>query len=121
MSAQKELKTVPQVNPSAGINTSGISPLGFAVLVQTYEPEMKSSVIQIPDHVRNQMQSADQRAIVIEVGPHAWSDESVPRAHPGDRVLITKYAGYVTNQTADGKQYRLINDRDIFARINWEQ
>jgi co-chaperonin GroES (HSP10) len=119
MSAQKELKTVPQGNPA--INPSGIVPLGHAVLVKPYEPEVKSGMIQIPDHIRGAMQAVDQRCTVIAVGPDAWSDESMPRAKPGDKVLITKFAGYVTSQTADGESYRLVNDNDIFGRIEWEK
>ena len=121
MSAQREVRTdQAMVNPVRGINTSGITPLGHAVLVRTYEPEVRGGLIQIPDHVKGMMQQLEQRCEVVAVGPEAWADEIEPRAKPGDRVLVTKYAGYVTNQTADGQPYRLINDRDLFARIDWE-
>jgi len=33
-------------------NTSGVSPLGRAVLVEYYEPERKGSVIVVPESVR---------------------------------------------------------------------
>jgi hypothetical protein len=33
-------------------NTSGLAPLGRAVLVVHYEPEKKDSLIKIPDFVR---------------------------------------------------------------------
>lgn len=102
-------------------NPSGLSPLGHAVLVRTYEPEIRSGLIQIPDHVKSQMQSVEQRCVVVAVGPHAWKDEDSPRAIPGDRVLVTKYAGWVTNQTKDGQTYRLVNDRDIFCRIDFNE
>lgn len=59
----------------------------------------------------------ESRAVVIDIGPAAWSDEAQPRARPGDKVFITKYAGYMAKGTADGKMYRFINDRDIFAGI----
>ena len=101
-------------------NTSGLSPLGHAVLVETYEPEIHSSVIEIPEHVRNAMNQVEQRCRVVAVGPTAWADEPERRAQPGDKVLVTKFAGYVTNQTKDGRTYRLVNDRDIFCRIDWE-
>lgn len=101
-------------------NNSGLTPLGHAILVQPYEPEVQSSVIQIPEHVQRAMNMADQRAIVIAIGPNAWEGEGLARAKPGDKVLVTKFAGYFTNQTKDGKAYRLVNDRDIFCRIDWE-
>lgn len=109
------LKQIPEGNPS------GLSPLGHAVLVRTYEPEVRSGLIQIPDHVKANMQSVEQRCVVLAVGPECWKEESAPRAVPGDRVLVTRYAGFVTNQTKDGQSYRLVNDRDIFCRIDWTE
>ena len=103
-------------------NPSGLMPLGHAVLVRPYIPEIKktNSMIVIPDQVRQSMQSVDQRAVVIAVGPLAWENEGLARAKPGDKVLVTRFAGYITDQTEDGAEYRLVNDRDIFCRIDWE-
>lgn len=104
-------------------NESGLTPLGHAVLVRTYEPEVSKSLIEIPKAVQMSMQSMDQRAEVIAVGPNAWDSEPAHRAKPGDKVLITKFAGFVAGETMtkDGKTYRLINDRDIFCRIDWKE
>ncbi len=99
-------------------NTSGIHPRGRAVLIAPYEPELKKSLIQLPDEVAKRDQMINQRAIVIEVGPSCWDDEPTPRAFPGEKVLVTKFAGYMAEGPADGKQYRLVNDRDIFATID---
>lgn len=101
-------------------NTSGLAPLGRAVLVEHYEPERVGALIVMPDSVKVRTMMVEQRAIVVEVGPEAWKDESKPRAKPGDLVLISSMAGYMAEGTADGKQYRLVNDRDIFARITKE-
>lgn len=101
-------------------NTSGLKPLGRAVLLKPYEPERKNSLIAIPDFVQERTAALDQRAIVVEVGAACWPDEPA-RAKPGDKVLVSKLAGYTTNQTLDGQLYRFVNDRDIFAGINFEQ
>lgn len=101
-------------------NNSGLKPLGRAVLVEHYEPEKRGSLIEIPDIVKERTLMVEQRAIVIEVGPACWPDEP-PRAQPGDRVLISKMSGYMAKGPADGKTYRLINDRDIFAAITKEE
>ena len=101
-------------------NKSGLAPLGRAVLVEYYEPERKESVIVIPDNVKDKTTMVEQRAVVVEVGPACWPDEP-PRARVGDRVLISKYSGYAAIGPADGQRYRLINDRDIFARITFEE
>lgn len=103
------------------VNESGLKPLGRAVLVKPYEPEMVNSLIKIPDFVRQNSALADTRCIVIELGPHAWHDELSPRAVVGDIVLVTKFAGFMAVGTADGELYRLVNDRDIFCQIVKEQ
>lgn len=98
------------------MNTSGIEPLGRAVLVEYYEPERKDSLIFIPDNVKDRTVMMENRAVVVAVGPACWPDEP-PRAAPGDRVLIASMQGYAAIGPADGKRYRLVNDRDIFAKI----
>ena len=102
------------------INTSGLLPKGRAVLVQPYEPEKASSIIEVPDFVQDRLRTIEQRAVVIAIGPSAWADEATPRAQPGDKVLISAYSGHMATGTADKKQYRFINDKDIFAQIEVE-
>lgn len=102
-------------------NTSGVEPLGRAVLVEYYEPpSKKESVIVLPDAVKDKTILLEQRARVIQAGPECWPEERSPRCYPGDRVLIAKYSGYAFKGAKDGKDYRMVNDRDIFARITEE-
>lgn len=99
-------------------NTSGLKPLGRAVLVKPYVVEAKTAGgIILADSVVKKDQMAEQRALVIEVGPTAWANEPVPRAKPGDKVLFSKWAGYVAIGTADEQEYRVVNDSDIFMAI----
>src|SRR5882724_4830547 len=103
------------------INTSGLEPRGRAVLVEMYEPEHKAAgSIIVPDLVKDKTQILEQRAIVVAIGPSCWHDEPHPRAAVGEKVLVTRFAGYMTVGPADGKRYRLVNDRDIFAAITAE-
>lgn len=109
--------TTPEV-----VNTSGIAPLGRAVLVRYYEPEAKTtSLIILPKEVKDREILIEQRAVVIEAGPLAWMHEPVPRARPGDKVLIAKFSGHMLVGPADGQQYRIVNDQDIFAAITKEE
>ena len=101
-------------------NTSGLKPLGRSVLIEPYTPERKQGLIELPAEVQVRTDMIEQRAKVIEVGARAWMDEGEPRARPGDKVLVAAYAGHMAVGTADGKQYRFINDRDIFAQIEVE-
>src|SRR3990167_1246493 len=100
------------------VNESGLRPLGRAVLVRMVElEELKAVCIQIPDSVRRNSQIMEQRAEVIEIGGECWADEKAPRCKTGDKVVVTKMAGWVTKSEVDGKLYRLVNDRDIFCLI----
>lgn len=101
-------------------NQSGLEPRGVAVLIKTYEPERKGAQIVIPDNVQGRMAMVDNRAVVVAIGPSAWHDEPVPRAAVGDKVLVTKFAGFMAKGPADGQMYRLVNDRDIFCAITHE-
>jgi co-chaperonin GroES (HSP10) len=101
-------------------NHSGVEPLGRAVLVEYYEPEVKTSRIIIPENVKDRTVLVEQRATVIAVGPVAWPNEP-PRAVPGDRVLIAKFSGYALTGPADGRRYRIVNDADVFARITHDE
>lgn len=97
-------------------NTSGLKPLGRAVLIKAYTPERRGSVIALPESVQERTAAIDTRAIVVECGAACWPDEA-PRAKAGDKVFISKMAGFIAKGTADGELYRFINDRDIFAAI----
>jgi len=101
-------------------NKSGLRPLGVAVLVKPYQPERKGSMIELPPDVKTRQAMVDNRVTVVEIGPAAWHDEPGPRAKVGDKVLVTRHAGFLARGTLDGEEYRLVNDRDIFCEITGE-
>lgn len=101
-------------------NTSGLRPLGRAVLLEHYEPERKQGMIIIPDNVKDRTVMLEQRAVVVELGEHAYPDEP-KRCKPGDKVLVARMSGYLAIGPADGKRYLMVNDRDIFAQITAEK
>lgn len=98
-------------------NESGLRPLGLTVLVEPYEPEISKSVIVIPPSAAERSKMIETRAVVIEVGPEAWKEEKAPRAVPGDKVLLSKLHGVMAVGIKDGKTYRIVNDRDVFCRL----
>lgn len=102
-------------------NESGLHPQGHAVLCVPYDPEMTltSSIIAIPETVRESFKILENRLQVIEIGGSCWDDEKAPRAKIGDVVMVTKHAGTVATG-ADGKMYRMINGRDIYCVIDTE-
>ena len=99
-------------------NESGLKPLGHAVLTVPWEDPVKKkeSLIVLPDEVRARLEAIETQVMVIEVGPNAWADEP-PRAKPGDVVLVGKYSGAVAKGPRDGKDYRLVNDNDIYCAV----
>lgn len=101
-------------------NTSGLKPLGRAVLIRPYEPEINSTLLIIPPTVKERTAMVETRAVVMEVGSQAWADESEPRARPGDKVFVAKYAGFMAIGPADGQVYRFVNANDVFAGITDE-
>ena len=113
------------------MNKSGLRPLGVAVLVKPYTPERDGAMIELPDIVSGRQAMVDNRAVVVAIGESAWKDEGywkpvlgglwrwwvqVDRAKVGDKVLITKFAGFMAKGTGD-EAYRLVNDRDIFCAL----
>ena len=103
-------------DPSQIKNTSGIEPVGHAVLLLPYKPDIDSSPIYVPTHVTRSMDMYEMRGIVVAIGPEAWKDEA-PRAKVGDKVLVSQFCGAVMRGPLDDVQYRLVNGGDIFARI----
>lgn len=99
------------------VNNSGLRPCGRAVLVEPYEPEISKGVIFIPPTADERARMMETRAVVVEVGPEAWKEESKPRAYAGDKVMIGKLHGTILIGSKDGKTYRMINDRDIFCLL----
>ena len=102
-------------------NVSGLRPVGRAILIAPYAPERKASAIVIPEAFQAKANMVEQRAVVIEVGPCAWYNEPLPRAKVGDKVLVSKFAGYMAEGTLDKLPYRFVNDSDIFALIEAEE
>lgn len=99
------------------INESGLFPAGRAILIREYAPERKNSAIYIPPDIAAKGATVNQRAVIVAIGPTAWHDEPQPRAKIGDKVMVAQLVGYMAEGPLDGKQYRFVNDRDIFALI----
>ena len=96
-------------------NTSGLEPVGRALLIELYAVATHSGPIELPENIVKQNQMAQQHAVVVAAGPFAYSTEPLPRCKPGDHIIFGKYAGYMAIGPADGKAYRLIEDNAVFC------
>lgn len=74
-------------------------------------------MIVIPPSAAERMAMIETEMEVVEVGPYCWPNESQPRAHPGDIVMVAKLAGWQAGESADGSTYRIVNDTDVFAQV----
>jgi chaperonin GroES len=102
------------------MNESGIQPVEFKVLVLP-EPveEMSKGGIILPKAAQEKEQMQQERATVVAVGPVAFTEPDWGAIKPkaGDLVYMSRYAGKIAKGN-DGKEYRLINDKDIEAIIS---
>lgn len=101
-------------------NQSGILPTEFKVLIEPkpVDEKTKGGII-LPDQKKEQDQFAQMEGTVIAVSALAFSFASNSewagqKPKIGDRVSYARYAGAVL-KGRDGKDYRIINDKDIFA------
>lgn len=105
------------------MNTSGIEPLDLRVLVLPDSVQEKTAGgILLPDQHKEREKYATCKGTLVAAGENAW-EEAAARSHefrkpvPGDRVLIAKYGGIMITGE-DGKEYRLMNDQDVVARLS---
>lgn len=107
------------------MNLSGIIPTEYKVLV---DPEPVKAVskggIIIPDATKDSEKYAQIKGRIVARSPLAftfatqaeWDAAGAAKPAPGDVILYAKYAG-VHVKGKDGKDYLLINDKDITALI----
>lgn len=102
-------------------NESGIEPIEYKVLIRPKEVEERTKGgIIIPDEAKDREQFAQMEGQIVAISPLAFSYDTWPDGAMlpavGDRVLFAKYAG-ATVTGGDGVKYRIVNDKDIAARL----
>lgn len=107
--------------PSLTDCDAGIYPVEFNVLVapEAVEEKTKGGII-LTDTIKETSQNAATRGRLIAVSPCAFDyaewPEGTRKPQVGDAVWLGKYAGTLI-QGRDGKDYRILKDRDIAAVI----
>ncbi len=105
------------------LNTSGITPLAFKVVILPDPVEEKTAGgIIIPIEKVTKDEFATTSGTIIAVSGSAFShviDEEWGADKPkvGDRVVFTKYAGF-RRKGEDGVDYLIVKGEDIHARID---
>jgi co-chaperonin GroES (HSP10) len=85
--------------------------------VKPSELEIQKGLIVVLDSTVAEAHMLQMMVEVVEVGPYCWPEEPEPRAKAGDVVMVAKMSGNLVRGPKDGKQYRAINDRDIFMGV----
>lgn len=102
-------------------NATGINPTEFKVLIDPKEAETKIGSIIIPSSKVEAEKYATIEGRIVAISHLAFTyatedewDGMKPKA--GDVVLYAKYAG-VRVKGKDGREYLLVNDKDIVATV----
>lgn len=102
-------------------NTSGIVPTEFKVLILPKEvEEVTKGGIILAAQTTNAEKYATIEGEIVAISHLAFTyateaewDGHKPK--PGQRVIFAKYAGVRTKGPKDGKEYLLVNDKDVCA------
>lgn len=113
-----EQKPEPYPNPS------GIHPTEFKVLIEPKVASDKIGSIIIADVTVEKQKYATTEGRIVAVSHLAFSyaterEWDGKKPAPGNRVIFAKYAGLrvEAKDTRDGKDYLLVNDKDIVATL----
>lgn len=92
----------------------------FNVLVDQDKTEEKTAGgLYLSQDVQERGKHQQTFGTIIDVAPLAFNEDIWPpdmeRPKPGDRVMFAQHAG--TFAKFDGKEYRVIKDRDVVAVI----
>lgn len=106
--------------PWDGANTSGIKPMGDAILILPDQPQAKTSGgIYLSDNEVERRAYSAETGVIVAVGDGAWAWNADrtrkyegERPSPGTRVYFERYSGQLPHGI-DGLIYRLMTDKQI--------
>lgn len=95
-------------------NESGLKPMEYKVLVLPDVVEEKTKGgIYLPEQSQEREKNASMEGTLVEASPIAFKfEDNAPVPPVGSRVIFAKYSG-VTIKGADGRDYRIMNDKDV--------
>jgi len=102
------------------INDTGIKPLDYNCVVRLdalkdEDGDQKSAGgIIIPQERSDRDQMAYTKATLLEAGPNAFKDFGDRTPYPGDKIMVSKYAG-ITREADPTDLIRVLKDKEILA------
>jgi co-chaperonin GroES (HSP10) len=102
-------------------NSSGIIPLEFNVLIDPDKIEEKTAGgLYKPQDTAEREKHQQTKGTIVALSPLAFNADIYPtdmaKPQPGQRVAIALHAGAFI-KGADGKEYRMVKDKDVTAMI----
>lgn len=99
------------------MNTSGMKPLKFRVLIKPIKVEEKTKGgIYMPDETRDREKFAIQKGVLVDFGELAFTEPDwLLKPQKGQMIMYDRYAGGSLVKGNDGEEYRLTNDEEICA------
>jgi chaperonin GroES len=100
----------------------GFDPVEYNVLIAPETvAEKTAGGLFLPDAVKETDELAAVRGLLVAVSPLAfnfdeWPSDGPPRPKAGDHVIYARYGGIVLKGD-DGRDYRLLKDKDVGAVI----
>lgn len=114
------MTTAPVVETVDGfVDTSGAPAFEYkCVVLPDAVKDTTDGGIALPASMIEQDQLGNVKCVLCNVGGNAFEDWKgrIPKA--GERVMIAKYAG-ILFKGKDGKEYRLVNDKDLGCAIEF--
>jgi co-chaperonin GroES (HSP10) len=103
------------------VNDSGLIPTEFCVVVEMDAAPDKVGSILMPTQVADRDKLAADEGTLVAVSPLAFTYDNWPegsrKPEVGDRVVFRKFAGLLRTNKENGKDFRLLNDKDIVAIV----
>lgn len=95
--------------------------VAFRVMVEVKEVEEKSKGGIVLAVDKKMERNAYTEGVIIDIGPDAWAafktKEEFAGLKIGDRVFYAKYSGKWIQDPDSGKEYLVLNDEDIVAKV----
>jgi co-chaperonin GroES (HSP10) len=112
------------IEASSPVNLTGIHPTEYKCLIDPTPIEEKVGSIILPDLAKEREEFAQTKGRLVARSPLAfsyaepedWERYGAKKPEAGQVVLYAKYAG-VRVKGKDGKEYLLVNDKDITATV----
>lgn len=112
------MSKVQTINPK--LNDTGIEPVDYNCVVRLDSlkddagEQVTTGGIIVPQERSDRDQMATPTAVLLAAGPNAFKDFGDLRPQPGDRVMISKYAG-ITREADPLDLIRVCKDKEILA------